>query len=475
MRSFNFTLARFFQPEAVAAGEQATAETEPDLREATRLSEDGRWWWDGRRWVATSTSDGIWQWDGRRWRPTIEVDGLRARDLATTLAFLAENRYARAGAILAERAREWRPRGELADLVAAAVATRRRLLRVERAFGGGAGGPSGLLRRMRSRPEDRLRLEDEQSFLDTDYRALVVRLGRTAPRPTVKEADDLLEMARMQDYRAVRITRALTTANEIERARARAVVLARRDLQAVETARRDAMESATRALARVEEEREEERRRARARLRAAVDPPAGEALVQVGGLRVHAGFVDTPAGRLATAGLSAIAGSAVALWRQRRSLLHDVALLETAESEAFLCCLTERRRDRFLLLAGRSRIVLWHCPPGEEKPLRHLVTEVNRQAAAAAGPAAQRQQRAAEVLAQLTSREDRTSGPAASASRALAAAEADPELTRRLEAARRRLERAIADPPELVAARQTATSELRAVTTPPLPLTVASE
>ena len=100
MRSFG----RFFRTDAVAGGELATAEIDPELREQPRTSVDGAWWWDGRRWVSTSTPDGLWQWDGTRWRPTIELRGVRSRDLATTLAFLAEDRYARSGAILVDRA-----------------------------------------------------------------------------------------------------------------------------------------------------------------------------------------------------------------------------------------------------------------------------------------------------------------------------------------------------------------------------------
>ncbi|HEY4025613.1 MAG TPA: hypothetical protein VGO86_04200, partial [Candidatus Dormibacteraeota bacterium] len=450
------TLSRLFEPEAVVAGDQATAEMEPGLREATRLSADGSWWWDGRRWIATSTPDGFWRWDGRRWRPTIEAEGLRARDLATTLAFLAEERYARAAAILLARAGEWQPRGEPRALLSNAAAMRRRLLRAERAFAGGAAAPSSLLQRMRARPEDRRRIEDEQALQDTSYRTLMVRLGRHAPRPTVKEADDLLEMARLLDDRATRLTDALTAADHAERARARAIEAARLDVEAAEVANREAMESAVMALARAEEEREEERRAARSRLRATLEPP-GEPVAEVGALIVRGGFVETPGGRLATSGLRAAAGSAVTLWRQRRDLLQDLVLLETAEAQDFLRCLSERRRDLFVLLNGRSHSLLWRCPPGLEKPLRQLVTAVNRRSSAAV-----------EVPAQVTGGDDRTSEAVAAARQALGRVEA--ESGRALEAARQRLERAMAEPPELAAAHQAIASELRAVATPPRPL-----
>ena len=64
------SIGRLFQPpEAVAGTDVATAETDPDVRERERMSQDGRWWWDGERWLAACTPDGLWQWDGEAWRP----------------------------------------------------------------------------------------------------------------------------------------------------------------------------------------------------------------------------------------------------------------------------------------------------------------------------------------------------------------------------------------------------------------------
>src|SRR5262249_7878070 len=204
-------------------GDQATADADPELRGDLRASADGSWWWDGQRWVPTSTPDGLWQWDGERWRPTIELRGVRSSDLATTLAFLAEDRYARAGVSRVDRAGEWRPQGPARDLIGRAIGIRRGLLRVENAFRGVAAGPPGLFRRARTTPGERQRVEDEQALLDSRYRALLIQLGRLAPRPTVKEADDLLEVARRLDSRAARITEALAVADEAERARAHAI------------------------------------------------------------------------------------------------------------------------------------------------------------------------------------------------------------------------------------------------------------
>jgi len=453
------SIGRLFQSDAVAGGDEATAENDPGLREQPRTSADGSWWWDGWRWLATGTPDGLWHWDGDRWRPTIELRGVRARDLATTLAFLAEDRYARAAGILVDRAREWRPSGELRAMVGRAAARRHVAV-----------GTPGLFRRMRARPEERERVEEEQALLDTRYRALMVDIGRRAPRPTVKEADDLLAVAQVLDLRAARITEALVAADEAERARARAIEAARRELHAAETASRTAVESAARALNRAREAQEREREATRRRLRNALAAPRGEPLAQVGPLRAHETFIETPAGHLPAQGARAAVASAVALWRQHRDLLQDLLAPETDEAGAFLRCLSERRRDLFLLLETRSRTILWHCPPGEEKPLRRFGSAVERQAPRAMEPARARLQAAEAVFAELAGRGGATASAVTAAQAAVAGAEAGGQLTAGVEAARRRLELAAGEPPELVAARQRVADEVRAVSTPPPPL-----
>lgn len=467
MRSFG----RFFQTDAVAGGDQATAETDPELRERSRTSEDGSWWWDGRRWRPTSTPDGLWQWDGERWRPTIELRGVRPRDLATTLALLAEDRYARAAGVLVDRAREWHPTGEVRDLVGRAAAMRRRLLHLDGAFRAGPAGPPRLLRRMRANPEERQRIEEEQVLVDTRYRALLVQLGRRAPRPTVKDADDLLDVARLLDERAVRITEALAAADEAERARANEIEAAVQAVQEAEADRVRVHQVAAMALQRARDERELERRDMRRRLRDALIAPREEPLARVGPLVAHATTIDTPAGRLPAAGATALVGPAVALWRERRGVVQDLLALESEEAWSLMRCLAERRRDQYLLLETRSRTLLWHCPPGEEKPLRRFATAVNRQSGPAADPAAERLQAAEDERARLAAQ---GGDEVAVARAAQAQADADERATTALETARRRLEEARAEPPALVEARRRAAAEVRAVSTPPTPL-MASE
>jgi hypothetical protein len=465
------SLGRFFRTDAVAGGELATAEIDTELREQPRTSADGAWWWDGRRWLATMTPDGLWQWDGERWRPTIELRGVRSRDLATTLAFLAEDRYARAAAMLVERTREWQPEGEVRDLVGQALAMRRGLLRVEGIIRGAATGPPGLFRRMRARPEERVRMEEEQVLLDTRYRLLLVRLGRRAPRPTIKDADDLLDVARLLDERASRITEALAAGDEAERARGNAIESARVGLHAAEASRHAAGAAAALALGRAKAEREARRRAMRKRLRDALAGDAQRPLAEVGPLRAHATTIETPAGRLPAHGASASVGPAVALWREARELLQELLLVGSPEAEAFIRCFVERRYDQFLLLETRARSLLWHCPPGEEKPLRQFATVVNQQATRAAEPAGERLRAAEAARVELAGSGGAAAERAAEDQATQARAEADRRGGAAVEAARRRLEEARADPPELMAARRQAAVEVLAVSTPPAPLT----
>jgi len=162
----------------------AAAEPETATHVSTRrlLSGDGTWWWNGRRWVPATTEDGLWKWDGSRWKVTVDLEGKRPEDLATTLALLAEDRYAEAGVILANRAAEWQPDGGLRDLVGRALEAADRLGRVSEGLHV-ADGSRGLRRRLGATADERRQLEDERESLGSEQRALMVRLGRSAPQP----------------------------------------------------------------------------------------------------------------------------------------------------------------------------------------------------------------------------------------------------------------------------------------------------
>jgi hypothetical protein len=411
-------------PDAGAAGDLATAESLPDRRERARTSRDGRWWWNGRRWLATTTEDGLWRWDGTRWRPTIDLAGTRPRDLTATLTLLAEDRFAQAALILIERASEWRSAGWARQLLDQAARLRHRLLPTQ-----------------------------------VEHRALLVRLGRAAPCPTVKEADELLEVARRLDAWSAALGAALADVDRGELDRVRAIAAAQRALEEAEERRRAALAAGRRALEEARGLRDERRREARDRLRQALAPPFGQALAQVGALRACATAVETPAGWLPVAGLGVEVGGAAALWAERRDLLQDLLLLGAPEGDAFFQALTERRDDRFVLLEGRSRTVLWPCPAGQEAAAEAFAEAVR---GLASGPAAPEVAADATPVAALP--DERR------AWRALKRLEADRDLLEPIAAARERLSRSREDSPDLLAARRRLTEAVELVTTPPAPL-----
>jgi hypothetical protein len=434
----------------MAGVDVATAETDQWLQAEPCLSEDGQWWWDGEQWLAAVTADGLWQWDGGEWQPTFDLHGARARDLATTLVLLAEDRYAQAAVVLVEDARGWHPEGELRELVHRVSGLRGRLARLER-----------------SAESDRVL--EEHTLLDTDHRVLLVRIGRLAPLPCLEAADPLLEAARGLDHQAIRITDGLAAADEAERERGRAIEAAQRELDAAASARLRVVEAAMRAVADAEQDQADETRPASDRLRAALAPPPGEPLVSAGPLRVHTHLIVTPAGRLPAAGARAWFASASALWQQRRDLVDDALLLDTAHGDAFLHCLAEDRRDPFLLLAGRSLTLLWYGRPGQEEALRRLASAVNRQNAPATDETAARLRAADELLAELAPTGEREAAVAA-AREALARAQADPVLSRPIAEARARLDQARSEPSALLSARSWVEAEVRSLATPPPPL-----
>lgn len=457
-------------PDAGAAADLATAESRFDGRERPRLSEDRCWWWDGRRWLPTVTADGLWHWDGTRWQPTVPLSGVRPWDRAATLSLLAEDRYARASVILVQRAREWQPGAGLRGLVEKAARDRARLLRMSRTLAAlsGGPGPGAWVRRRVAKRQDREQVAEGRALLDTNYRTLMVQIGRSAPRPTVKEADDLLESARALDDRAARLTEALSAVDRAERARARRIERAQRALAAAEERRRIALAEARR---RIDEVRERQPgRQARERLRAALTPAPGAAVGEAGPIRLLETVVETPWGRLPAEAVRADVGSAADLWAGHRDLLLDLLALETPEARAFADALTERSADLFLFLQGRSRSVLWPCAAGDQEAARALASAVVQNAPRARGRASGRVRSARAAEAELADVASTSAAARAEAEAELAGVEADASLSAAIREAREALEAARRDPSDLVEARSRIASEMRVLVTPPAPL-----
>ena len=455
-----------------------TATAEPDSPTAgqgnTRrlLSGDGSWWWNGRRWVPATTEEGLWKWDGARWKATVDLEGKRPEDLATTLALLAEDRYAEAGAILADRPSEWGPEAGLRDLVDRARDAAGRLNRVEEGLNL-ADGSRGLRRRLGATADDRRQLEDERDTVAAEHRGLMVRLGRSAPQPSIKEADDMLSAARLLDERAALMTAGLAEVDEAERMRADAAAAAQRELAAADDARLRALQEARRAVEAAESAHAWAVAEARARMRTVVTPGPGELKAGLGQLRLHANLLETPTGRVPAAGSAAFVDTASALWSEHREALADLVLLEAPEAQPFLDALAEGTSALFLLVVGRTGTALWQCPTGQEKAAQRFATVVCDHAREAGRTKADRDdkaRRAEDELDQVT--RDRTTIEAAEAE--LARVEADPGLLGAIDDARERLNRARADTPELIEARRKVLELARRLVAPPEALRAAA-
>jgi hypothetical protein len=456
---------------ATADVETTTAAT-PQGNSRRLLSGDGSWWWNGRRWVPATTEDGLWKWDGTRWKGTVDLEGKRPEDLATTLAILAEDRYGEAGEILARRAHEWGPEGGLRDLVERAREAASRLGRVAEGLHVPDGG-RGLRRRLSATGDDRRQLEEERDSVGAEQRALMVRLGRSAPQPSIKEADDLLAAARLLDERGALMTAGLAEVDEAERMRADAAAAAQRELAAAEDTRLRALQESRRAVEAAESAHAWAVAEARARMRSVLTPGPGELKAGLGPLRLHANLLETPTGRLPAAGSAAHVDTAQGLWAERREALADLVLLEAPESETFLDALTEGSSALFLLVIGRTGTALWPCPQGQEKAAQRFATVVCDHAREAGRTKADRDdkaQRAEDELDQVT--RDRSTIEAAETE--LARVEADPGLLGAIDDARERLNRARADTPELIEARRKVLEVARRLVAPPEPLRAAA-
>lgn len=431
------------------------------------LSGDGDWWWNGRRWVPAVSEDLLWRWNGVAWQPTIDLKSKRASDLAATLALLAEERYARAGRILLEQDAGWGPEETLRQLMD-------RLRQLRRRVGGlpaSAADLGGRLRGLFTAPADPGRLEEERLTLAAEERALLVRLGRAAPAPTVKEADDALEVARALDERASGLTAALNDLDEAERAHAIAVAEAQAGLVTAEDRRRRTLQEARREIELAAARHAAAVRAAGDRLRSALRPPAGDPVATLGSLRLFSAALETPGGRLPVAGAAAVVGTAGELWAARRELLADLALVGAPGTEAFLNALTERSEEPFLLVSGRGGAAIVECAGDPEAAGRFAARACELGAGAAV---AERERDAGVRRAEEALREAVAERPELSAEDALARAEADPELRRSVELARERLDEALADPKGLTRARRRLQELAERAVGPPAPLVAES-
>lgn len=406
----------------------------------TPLSGDGRWWWNARRWVAAESEDGIWRWDGSAWRPTVDLSAGRPAELADRLATESEQRYAQAGAILAARADEWGPDGAQRELLS-------HLAGAEVARG--------------SHPD--------QGRLGGEMRALMARIGRSAPRPTVKEADELLGAARTLDRRASMLHQAATQLDAALEERAQAMAAAQHDLALAETSREEAIAQARSTVAEAEAEHARNVDEARSRLRRIRTPGPGELRAEFADFRLHANLLETPEGRSPSGGALALLGSPAVLWQRHGDLLADLILLGTPGAHALHQAVTAGSEELYLLIAGRTAATVVPVAAVDEAAARRFAEAVAENAGRASQAARERELRARMAQDELAAVMSDRSAIAAS-EHELERVQVDETLMVPVWRSRKAIEAARSDTPELTASRERLASLLGELTAPPEPL-----
>ena len=398
----------------------------------------------------------------------MELEGRRAQELAEALVSLADERRTDAGAVLAARSAEWQPEGELRELVARAEEVAGRLQH-------GAEPPAAaqnrrlLGRRTTSAVESQVSVA-ERAALIAEQRRLHAQIGRLAPHPTVKEADDALTSARLLDDEAALLAAVLADVREAERIQEEGKAAARGELAAVETARLEAIRRAERALEEARSAHASALKQARDGFRAALNIGKGELEAGLGRLHLHSRVLNTPSGSLPTAALAAFQGTATALWREHRDLLADLVLLELPETASFLTALITQSDTLFLLFKNRTGAGLWVCPTGQEVAARRFLSSLGDQAQKASAAAEEEQARAREAEQHLHSlRRDRSSVETAEAQ--LGLVQTDHGLLLAIDQARQKVQQAEIAIPQLVEANKRLSEAVTRLLTSPEPLT----
>jgi hypothetical protein len=433
-------------------------------RPRSLLSPDESWWWNGRRWVSAKTEDGLWAWNGARWRTTVELEGKPAEELAEALVSLADERRTDAGALLATRAAEWQPEGELRELVARAEDVALRLQHRQEAP---TVAHNRRLLGRRSAPigESHVSVAD-RAALSAQQRTLHAQIGRLAPHPTVKEADDALAAARLLDEGAALLGAALAEVHEAERIQGEVRAAARRELAAAETARQEAIRRAERGLDQARSAHTSALTNARDRFRATLNIGKGELEAGLGRLHLHSRVLTTPSGALPAAALAAFQGTAPTLWRDHRELLADLVLLELPETASFLTALITGSDTLFLLFKNRTGAALWVCPTGQEVAAKRFLSTLRDQAQKAAAAAEEGQARTREAEQHLDAlARDRSSVEAAEAQ--LGLVQTDHGLLAAIDQARQKLQEAETAIPQLVEANKKVSEAVTRLLTPP--------
>lgn len=418
-----------------------------------QLSADRQWWWNGTEWVKALSDDGLWQWNGSAWQTTVPIDRGNPPSAVEALERLADARFAEGGHILVTRAHEWQAADpELQRIIVEASPAAARLAQIDQQLATMPPSPpqgilGGLLNQDPRRP-----LENEAQHLEQQLRPQFVAVGRLAPTPSIKEADEVLAPARALHGRALELQTLLTDARDLEAAHAVKVSSAQQGVAAAEAARAAQLSELHDALAAREREHEEALADLRQALRDLRLPPLGVAELTVGGIGLYEHRLDTPDGRAPLRGVKASAGTAEELWTASRPLLEELFMLEATHAGRFHDALVGNSPERFLLVetARLCTVVPVAAVPAEEVDAFIAAMEEGSEKSTRSRAEWKKQVAAAEAAVEAAMADTSAVDAARSA---LAAAEADPALAKPVDDARAALAAAEQPDPQLAGVR----------------------
>ncbi len=333
----------------------------------TQLSADGGWWWNGAEWVPAVSADGLWRWTGTAWEPSVAIDRENPAAVVEAVDRLVDDRFALGGHLLALRAHEWRPRtDEVADLVAQAAPLAARLSAVDGQLAAAEEHSGRVSLRGLLGVGDRTQLESEAHRIDHELRPLVTLIGRTAPQPSLKDADEILVPARRLHERLVELQTALSELRRLRAEHDDRVAAARAELDQA-TAERDAALAGHSQRVR---EREDEHRRAVAQLsdglRALRMPDPGQPRARFRDILLYDHRVETPDGRGPTDGARAVIGTAAELVSAERDFVEELWLLGTEGAVDLHEAVSSGSQQRFLLVVTQRVASAVGVPEGAE-------------------------------------------------------------------------------------------------------------
>jgi hypothetical protein len=441
-----------------------------------QLSADGRWWWDGQRWMAALSADGLWHWDGSEWWTSVTIDDEDPAQLANSLDALAEEQYRQAGTILARRRREWRTPDDLAPLVDEAHFMLQRLETVESRLGVIEGqlnqGAPSIVGWLSGAAGERRDLQAERERLNVRLRAAAIEIGERARRPTTKEADDILSIADRIRALGIELSSAIAAVLAARRDHDDQVKQAQAELALAEEGRLEALRAAEEDIARASAAQREAVEATREELAQASVGEAGAEVASFDHIKLTERWIESADGKGPAEGAQVQVATASVLWSAHQPLLARLLEVDATAATPFHAAETSGGNDLFLLVITDLVKSLAACPPGQEEAALEFGQTVRKVSAGLAETRPERDRRLAALRSRLRDRQaDRTAVEQARAR--LMAVENDKEFLETVGAARRRLEEVQADDSTVREAQREADRLIELIAQPPEPLSVA--